>query len=75
MITLIYHITKNNEIIFAQNFKYETKEEAQQDIKNVYNNIKTKDNIKEINYTTDKLVFTDFAEGESDEIHTFTITK
>lgn len=73
MAQIIYFITKENEIIFAQNFKYDYKEDAQEDIKTTYKDIKTRDNIKDIEYTANKLKFTDTAENDSDEIHTITI--
>ena len=70
---VVYFITKEDELIFAQNFKYDTKEEAEKAIKNTYENVKTQDNIKDIQYVENKLVFTDTAENDSDEIHTMLI--
>ena len=70
---VVYFITKEDELIFAQNFKYDTKEEAEKAIKNTYENVKTQDNIKDIQYVENRLVFTDTAENDSDEIHTMLI--
>lgn len=70
---VVYFITKEDELIFAQNFKYDTKAEAEKAIKNTYENVKTQDNIKDIQYVKNKLVFTDTAENDSDEIHTMLI--
>lgn len=73
MVQVVYFITKEDELIFAQNFKYDTKEEAEKAIENTYKDIKIQDSIKDIQYEKDKLVFTDTAENDSDEIHTMII--
>ena len=70
---VVYFITKEDELIFAQNFKYDTKAEAEKAIKNTYENVKTQDSIKDVQYAKNKLVFTDTAENDSDEIHTMLI--
>ena len=70
---VVYFITKEDELIFAQNFKNDTKAEAEKDIKNTDENVKTQDTIKDIQYVENKLVFIDTAENDSDEIHTMLI--
>ena len=73
MVQVVYFITKEDELIFAQNFKYDTKEEAEKAIGSTYQDVKTQDSIKDIQYEKDKLIFTDTAENDSNEIHTMLI--
>lgn len=73
MVQVVYFITKEDEIIFAQNFEYDTKTKAKKAIENTYEDIKIQDRVKDIQYTKDKLVFTDTVENDSDEIHTILI--
>lgn len=75
MVQVIYFITKENELIFARNFKHKDRAEAIEALKATHEDMLTQDNIKDIQYTEDKLVFTDTAEGESDEIHTVIISE
>lgn len=73
MVQIIYTIVKNNELILAQNLQYSSKVEAKRQLKALYEDIKTKSNIKDITYNSTQLVFTDTAENDSDEIHKFEI--
>ncbi len=73
MTQIIYTIVKNNELILAQNIPYDDKTEAKRQLKTVYEDIKTKPNIKDITYNSTQLIFTDTAENDSDEIHKFEI--
>lgn len=70
---VIYFITKEDELIFAQNFKHKDEAEAKEALKATYEDVKTQDNIKDIQYTENKLIFTDTAENDSDEVHTMVI--
>ena len=73
MVQIIYTIVKNNELILAQNLQYSSKAEAQKQLKALYEDIKTKTNIKDITHNSTQLVFTDTAENDSDETHKFEI--
>lgn len=73
MVQIIYTIVKNNELILAQNLQYSSKAEAQRQLNALYEDIKTKTNIKDITHNNTQLVFTDTAENDSDEIHKFEI--
>lgn len=71
MIQIMYYITRNNELIFATGYNFNTKEEAQKVLVDTYEDIKNKINIKDIKLTEKELIFTDIAEGEPNEIHNF----
>ena len=75
MTTVMYYITKEDEIIYATGNNFNTKEEAQEVLKRTYEDVKGQDNIVDIKLTEDRLIFTDRVEGDSDEIHTFAIKK
>ena len=71
MTQIMYYITRNNELIFATGYNFDTKEEAQKTLADTYEDIKDKINIKDIKLTEKELIFTDTTEGEPDEIHNF----
>lgn len=73
MVQIIYTIVKNNELILAQNLPYSSKTEAKRQLNALYEDIKTKPNIKDITHNSTQLIFTDTAENDSDEIHKFEI--
>ena len=73
MITILYTITKEKDLIFAQPVNYTTKGEAEAILNDIHNDLKYNDYIKNIKYSTNVLEFTDTREGETDEIHKFEI--
>ncbi len=75
MVQVMYYITKEDEIIFATSNKFNSLEEAMTLLKGMYADLMAKSNIKNITLTDKELTFTDFKEGETDEIHKFIITK
>lgn len=75
MITVMYYITKENEIIYATGNNFNTREEAQDVLKRTYEDVQGQDDIVDIKLTEDTLTFIDRVVGDSDEIHTFAIRK
>lgn len=67
---LVYTIFRGEELIWARNYLYEDLKKAEQDLENTYNDIKTKEEVSNIQYTENKKL--DFLSNE--EKHVFMIT-
>lgn len=78
MIQIFYSIfNDNDELLFANNTPYDTKQDAINSLKDLHKRILKKHNIKVTEYTEEKLQFIDLPETELEgkEIHTFQILK
>ena len=67
---LVYTIFRGEELIWARNYLYEDLKKAEQDLENTYNDIKTKEEVSNIQYTENKKL--DFL--SNGEKHVFMIT-
>lgn len=76
MIQVFYSIfNDNDELLFANNTQFNTKEEAIEGIDKVYKQVLTQPNIQIVEHTNEMLKFIDkpVTELEGEEIHTFQI--
>ena len=75
MVQIFYSIFNNDTLLFANNAQYNKKEEAEQDIKKIYNRVSKQKNKKIIEYTNNVLKFIDIPKSaeENEETHIFII--